>query len=85
MDGVTVLNCSDFTEDTTDYILKLPQWCSTSDSVTPCGASSSLNIQLVNSRNPAWIVSPLTSSVKVQTLNIYNTNEVIIDEILTGV
>lgn len=43
-----------------------------------------MNLVFVDALNPAWIVSPLTSTVKIQTINTEE-GDAIIDEVLTGI
>jgi hypothetical protein len=60
----------------------ITQWCNAG---AECTAGTSISFTLKDALNPSWVVSPITSSVMISTINIQLTNSPTIDEITTGI
>ena len=81
MSGATSIACTFTSIDATQFKIEATQWCN------PGGewaAGSTITLTLKNAINPGFVTSPLSSSLKIYTLNNQLTGTPTIDEVTTG-
>ena len=79
--GTTVIACTFTAIDATTFKIEATQWCSAG---ADCAAASTITLTLKNAINPNFVTSPLSTYLKIYTLNNQLTGIPTIDEVTTG-